>query len=151
MIRSGFYGKYKDKVYKITVSSDNIVYVLSNNDNDFGVNGFVRNMSYEKNPNLYDKYYATVTQEDIEWFCEIGNSGYYKGYKVGIISETDTEYLICSGFVSADNKVFTKENGFEEIDRYLFEGKVPKSEVTDVKEVKTPINKYLKAPDNWDF
>ena len=151
MIRSGFYGKYKDKVYKITVSSDNIVYVLSNNDNDFGVNGFVRNMSYEKNPNLYDKYYATVTQEDIEWFCEIGNSGYYKGYKVGIISETDTEYLICSGFVSADNKVFTKENGFEEIDRYLFEGKVPKSEVTDVKEVKTPINEYLKAPDNWDF
>lgn len=151
MIRSGFYGKYKDKVYKITVSSDNIVYVLSNNDNDFGVNGFVRNMSYEKNPNLYDKYYATVTQEDIEWFCRIGTVGYYKGYRVGISRENENEYLITSGYVSDKNDVFTTENGFEPIDRYVFQGKVPKSEVINIVEVKEPINEYLKAPDNWDF
>ena len=44
-----------------------------------------------------------------------------------------------------------EKNGFEEIDRYLFEGKVPKSEVTDIKEVKGPICKELKAPDDWNF
>ena len=32
-----------------------------------------------------------------------------------------------------------------------FEGKVPKSEVTDMVEIKEPINKYLKAPDDWNF
>ena len=47
--------------------------------------------------------------------------------------------------------MFTKENGFEQIDRYLFEGKVPKSEVTDMVEIKEPINKELKAPDDWNF
>ncbi|MGO5113402.1 hypothetical protein ACTQ3M_11185, partial [Oscillospiraceae bacterium LCP25S3_E10] len=75
----------------------------------------------------------------------------YKGRRVGIIGETDTEYVITSGYVPEGEQLFTEANGFEEIDRYLFEGKVPKSEVTDMVEIKEPINKELKAPDDWNF
>ncbi len=47
--------------------------------------------------------------------------------------------------------MFTEENGFEQVDRYLFEGKVPKDEVTDMVEIKEPINKDMKAPDDRNF
>lgn len=152
MLRSGRYGKYRDKIYPITIlRNEGIVYVMSDDLGDF-LNGFEKNTSYsEETRSRYHKYYKRVSIDDIEWFCSIGNIGYYRGYKVGIVKETDTEYVITSGFVSANHEVFTKENGFEEIDRYLFEGKVPKSEVTDVKEVKRPISDKYKAPDNWDF
>ncbi len=102
---------------------------------------------------FYDvgKYIKIVPKKEVEWFCRIGNRGKYKGRSVGIIGETDTEYVITSGYVSEGEQLFTKENGFEQIDRYLFEGKVPKSEVTDMVEIKEPINKELKAPDDWNF
>ena len=77
--------------------------------------------------------------------------GKYKGRQVGVIRETDIEYVITSGYVSEGEQLFTEENGFEQVDRYLFEGKVPKSEVTDVKEEKGPICKELKAPDDQNF
>ena len=75
----------------------------------------------------------------------------YKGRKIAVIGETDTEYIISSGYVSEGEQLFTEENGFEQVDRYLFEGKVPKSEVTDMVEIKEPICKELKAPDDWNF
>lgn len=149
MIRRGYYGKYKGKIYKITVSSNNIVYVLSNNDNDFGVNGFVKNMNYEKHPKL-DKYYATITQEEIEWFCEVSTKGNYKGYEVWIDGDDGSTYAIRTNPIPLGNKIFTKENGFGQFDRQVYIGNVPKSEVTNIVEIKEPILGY-KAPDNWDF
>ena len=47
--------------------------------------------------------------------------------------------------------MFTEENGFEQVDRYLFVGKVPKGEVTDMVEIKEPINKDMKALDDRNF
>ena len=108
-------------------------------------------MLYITKPSDVGKYIKEVLKKDVEWFCRIGNRGKYKGRRVGIIGETDTEYVITSGYVSEGEQLFTKENGFEQIDRYLFEGKVPKSEVTDMVEIKEPINKELKAPDDWNF
>ena len=75
----------------------------------------------------------------------------YKGRKIAVIGETDTGYIISSGYVSEGEQLFTEANGFEQVDRYLFEGRVPKTEVTDVKEEKGPICKELKAPDDWNF
>ena len=108
-------------------------------------------MLYITKPSDVGKYIKEVTQDDVEWFCNIYNVGKYKGRQVGVIRETDTEYVITSGFVSEGEQLFTEENGFEQVDRYLFEGKVPKSEVTDMVEIKEPINKELKAPDDWNF
>ena len=151
MIRSGRYCKYQEKVFMCGFK-DSVVLLRSNDYEDVLLRGFINNQYYGRKPlDWQTKYRKDVPIEDVEWFCSIGNIGYYRGYKVGIVKETDTEYVITSGFVSANHEVFTKENGFEEIDRYLFEGKVPKSEVTDVKEVKRPISDKYKAPDNWDF
>ena len=108
-------------------------------------------MLYITKPSDVGKYIKEVSQDDVEWFCNIYNVGKYKGRQVGVIRETDTEYVITSGFVSEGEQLFTKENGFEQVDRYLFEGKVPKSEVTDMVEIKEPICKELKAPDDWNF
>ena len=108
-------------------------------------------MLYITKPSGVGKYIKEVPKKDVEWFCNIYNVGKYKGRQVGVIRETDTEYVITSGFVSEGEQLFTEENGFEQVDRYLFEGKVPKSEVTDMVEIKEPINKYLKAPDDWNF
>ena len=108
-------------------------------------------MLYITKPSDVGKYIKEVLKEDVEWFCRIGNRGKYKGRRVGIIGETDTEYVITSGYVPEGEQLFTEANGFEQIDRYLFEGKVPKSEVTDMVEIKEPICKELKAPDDWNF
>ena len=108
-------------------------------------------MLYITKPSDVGKYIKEVSQDDLEWFCNIYNVGKYKGRQVGVIGETDTEYIISSGYVSEGEQLFTEENGFEQVDRYLFEGKVPKSEVTDMVEIKEPINKDMKAPDDWNF
>lgn len=152
MLRNGYYGKYKDNIYPITIlQNKGIVYVMSDDFDDFH-KGFEKNKSYsEVTRFLYHKYYKSVEVSAIEWFCRIKTYGYYKGYKVWISGETYIEYSICSGPVSADQKVFTKENGFQEMDRYLFIGEVPKNEITGIFEIKTPINENYKAPDNWDF
>ena len=151
MIRKGYYCKYKGKIYRCA-TRDTTVLLRSPDVEDFQKNGFEKNPYFGQNK-FYDvgKYIKVVPNEEIEWFCNIWNVGKYKGYDVEITNETDTEYTITPGYISINNGVFTKENGFEEIDRYLFEGKVPKSEVTDVKEEKGPINKELKAPDDWNF
>ena len=108
-------------------------------------------MLYITKPSDVGKYIKEVSQDDVEWFCNIYNVGKYKGRQVGVIRKTDTEYVITSGYVSEGEQLFTKENGFEQVDRYLFEGKVPKNEVTDMVEIKEPINKDIKAPDDWNF
>ena len=108
-------------------------------------------MLYITKPSDVGKYIKEVSQEDVEWFCNIYNVGKYKGRQVGIILETDTEYVITSGYVSEGEQLFTEENGFEQVDRYLFEGKVPKGEVTDMVEIKEHINKDMKAPDDRNF
>ena len=151
MIRKGFYCKYKGKIYRCA-TRDTTVLLRSPDVEDFERNGFEKNPYFGQNK-FYDvgKYIKVVPNEEIEWFCNIWNVGKYKGYDVEITNETDTEYTITPGYIPINNGIFTEENGFEEIDRYLFEGKVPKSEVTDVKEVKEPICKELKAPDDWNF
>ena len=119
---------------------------------DLEKNGFEKNPYFGQNKfSDLGRYIKEVPKKEVEWFCRIGNRGKYKGRRVSIIGETDTEYVITSGYVSEGEQLFTKENGFEQIDRYLFEGKVPKSEVTDMVEIKEPINKELKAPDDWNF
>ena len=151
MLRTGYYCKYRGKIYSCSLG-DTEALLRSHDIEDLEKNGFKKNPYYGKNKfSDVGKYIKEVSQEDVEWFCRIGNSGMYKGYKVGIVNETDTKYTICPGYVPLNNGIFTEENGFEEIDRYLFEGKVPKSEVTDVKEVKGSICKELKAPDDWNF
>ena len=151
MIRKGYYCKYNGKIYRCA-TRDTTVLLRSPDVEDFQKNGFEKNPYFGQNK-FYDvgKYIKVVPNEEIEWFCNIWNVGKYKGYDVEITNETDTEYTITPGYISINNGVFTKENGFEEIDRYLFEGKVPKSEVTDIKEEKGPICKELKAPDDWNF
>ena len=151
MIRKGYYCKYRGKIYRCA-TRDTTVLLRSPDVEDFERNGFEKNPYFGQNK-FYDvgKYIKIVPKKEVEWFCRIGNRGKYKGRSVGIIGETDTEYVITSGYVSEGEQLFTKENGFEQIDRYLFEGKVPKSEVTDMVEIKEPINKELKAPDDWNF
>ena len=151
MIRKGYYCKYRGKIYRCA-TRDTTVLLRSPDVEDFERNGFEKNPYFGQNK-FYDvgKYIKVVPNEEIEWFCNIWNVGKYKGYDVEITNETDTEYTITPGYIPINNGIFTEENGFEEIDRYLFEGKVPKSEVTDMVEIKEPINKYLKAPDDWNF
>ena len=151
MIRKGYYCKYKNKVFMCDLDYSTVL-LRSHDIEDLEKNGFEKNPYYGKNKfSDVGKYIKEVLKEDVEWFCNIYNVGKYKGRQVGVIRETDTEYVITSGFVSEGEQLFTEENGFEQVDRYLFEGKVPKSEVTDVKEGKEPINKELKAPDDWNF
>ena len=151
MLRKGYHCKYKNKVFMCDLD-DSTVLLRSHDIEDLEKNGFEKNPYFGKNKfSDLGRYIKEVPLEEVEWFCRIGNRGKYKGRRVGIIGETDTEYVITSGYVSEGEQLFTKENGFEQIDRYLFEGKVPKSEVTDVKEGKEPINKKLKAPDDWNF
>ena len=152
MIRKGYYCKYKDKIFRCGILKDQSILLRSNDYEDAVVTGFIKYPNYnEKAVTKLEKYMKKVPQKDVEWFCRIETRGYYKGYKVWVSGETDTEYSICSGPVSADQKVFTKENGFQEMDRYLFIGEVPKNEITGIFEIKTPINEKYKAPDNWDF
>ena len=128
------------------------VLLRSHDIEDLEKNGFEKNPYFGQNKfSDLGRYIKEVPKKEVEWFCRIGNRGKYKGRSVGIIGETDTEYVITSGYVSEGEQLFTKENGFEQVDRYLFEGKVPKSEVTDMVEIKEPINKELKAPDDWNF
>ena len=151
MIRKGYYCKYKNKVFMCDLD-DSTVLLRSHDIEDLEKNGFEKNPYFGKNKfSDLGRYIKEVPLEEVEWFCRIGNRGKYKGRRVGIIGETDTEYVITSGYVPEGEQLFTKENGFEQIDRYLFEGKVPKSEVTDMVEIKEPINKKLKAPDDWNF
>ena len=151
MIRKGYYCKYKNKVFMCDLD-DSTVLLRSHDIEDLEKNGFEKNPYFGKNKfSDLGRYIKEVPLEEVEWFCRIGNRGKYKGRRVGIIGETDTEYVITSGYVPEGEQLFTKENGFEQIDRYLFEGKVPKSEVTDMVEIKEPINKELKAPDDWNF
>ena len=151
MIRKGYYCKYKNKVFMCDLD-DSTVLLRSHDIEDLEKNGFEKNPYFGKNKfSDLGRYIKEVPLEEVEWFCRIGNRGKYKGRRVGIIGETDTEYVITSGYVPEGEQLFTKENGFEQVDRYLFEGKVPKSEVTDMVEIKEPINKKLKAPDDWNF
>ena len=151
MIRKGYYCKYKNKVFMCDLD-DSTVLLRSHDIEDLEKNGFEKNPYFGKNKfSDLGRYIKEVPLEEVEWFCRIGNRGKYKGRRVGIIGETDTEYVITSGFVSEGEQLFTEENEFEQVDRYLFKGKVPKSEVTDMVEIKEPINKYLKAPDDWNF
>ena len=151
MIRKGFYCKYKNKVFMCDLD-DSTVLLRSHDIEDLEKNDFEKNPYFGKNKfSDLGRYIKEVPLEEVEWFCNIYNVGKYKGRQVGVIRETDTEYVITSGFVSEGEQLFTEENGFEQVDRYLFEGKVPKSEVTDMVEIKEPINKYLKAPDDWNF
>ena len=151
MLRKGKFCKYNGKIYRCA-TRDTTVLLRSPDVEDFQKNGFEKNPYFGQNK-FYDlgRYIKEVPKKDVEWFCNIYNVGKYKGRQVGVIRETDTEYVITSGFVSEGEQLFTEENGFEQVDRYLFEGKVPKSEVTDVKEEKGPICKELKAPDDWNF
>ena len=151
MLRTGYYCKYRGKIYSCSLGPTEAL-LRSHDIEDLEKNGFEKNPYYGKNKfSDLGRYIKEVPKKEVEWFCNIWNVGKYKGYDVEITNETDTEYTITPGYISINNGVFTKENGFEEIDRYLFEGKVPKSEVTDVKEEKGPINKDMKAPDNWNF
>ena len=151
MLRTGYYCKYRGKIYSCSLGPTEAL-LRSHDIEDLEKNGFEKNPYYGKNKfSDVGKYIKEVLKEDVEWFCNIYNVGKYKGRQVGVIRETDTEYVITSGYVPEGEQLFTKENGFEQVDRYLFEGKVPKSEVTDVKEEKGPINKELKAPDDWNF
>ncbi len=151
MIRKGYYCKYKNKVFMCDLD-DSTVLLRSHDIEDLEKNGFEKNPYFGKNKfSDLGRYIKEVPLEEVEWFCRIGNRGKYKGRRVGIIGETDTEYVITSGYVPEGEQLFTEANGFEQIDRYLFEGKVPKSEVTDMVEIKEPICKELKAPDDWNF
>ena len=151
MIRKGYYCKYKNKVFMCDLD-DSTVLLRSHDIEDLEKNGFEKNPYFGKNKfSDLGRYIKEVPLEEVEWFCRIGNRGKYKGRRVGIIGETDTEYVITSGFVSEGEQLFTEENEFEQVDRYLFKGKVPKSEVTDMVEIKEPINKDMKAPDDWNF
>ena len=151
MIRKGYYCKYKNKVFMCDLDYSTVL-LRSHDIEDLEKNGFEKNPYFGQNKfSDLGRYIKEVPKKEVEWFCRIGNLGKYKGRRVGIIGETDTEYVITSGYVSEGEQLFTKENGFEQIDRYLFEGKVPKSEVTDMVEIKKPINKELKAPDDWNF
>ncbi len=151
MLRTGYYCKYRGKIYSCSLGSTEAL-LRSHDIEDFEKNGFEKNPYFGKNKfSDVGKYIKEVLKEDVEWFCNIWNVGKYKGYDVEITNETDTEYTITPGYIPINNGIFTEENGFEEIDRYLFEGRVPKSEVTDIKEEKGPICKELKAPDDWNF
>ncbi|MFR3075609.1 MAG: hypothetical protein ACLTMM_03975 [Lachnospiraceae bacterium] len=151
MIRKGRYCKYRGKIYSCSLGPTEAL-LRSHDIEDLEKNGFEKNPYFGQNKfSDLGRYIKEVPKKEVEWFCRIGNRGKYKGRRVGIIGETDTEYVITSGYVSEGEQLFTKENGFEQIDRYLFEGKVPKSEVTDMVEIKEPINKELKAPDDWNF
>ena len=151
MIRKGRYCKYRGKIYSCSLGPTEAL-LRSHDIEDLEKNGFEKNPYFGKNKfSDLGRYIKEVPLEEVEWFCRIGNRGKYKGRRVGIIGETDTEYVITSGYVPEGEQLFTEANGFEEIDRYLFEGKVPKSEVTDMVEIKEPICKELKAPDDWNF
>ena len=151
MIRKGRYCKYRGKIYSCSLGPTEAL-LRSHDIEDLEKNGFEKNPYFGKNKfSDLGRYIKEVPKKEVEWFCRIGNRGKYKGRRVGIIGETDTEYVITSGYVSEGEQLFTKENGFEQIDRYLFEGKVPKNEITDMVEIKEPINKDMKAPDNWNF
>lgn len=157
MLRTGYYCKYKGKVF-ICGFKDSIVLLRSNDHDDVLSRDFVNNSYYGRKPlNWQTKYRKDVPQEEIEWFCKICTKGKYKGEDVNIDGEENGKYLISSNLILAkDRGVFNEEHGFKDVmdggyGTYVYAGYVDKSEVTDVKEVKTPINEYLKAPDNWDF
>ena len=120
MIRKGYYCKYRGKIYRCA-TRDTTVLLRSPDVEDFERNGFEKNPYFGQNK-FYDvgKYIKVVPKKDVEWFCRIGNRGKYKGRRVGIIGETDTEYVITSGYVPEGEQLFTEANGFEQIDRYLF-------------------------------
>ena len=131
---------------------DSTVSLRSNDYEDVRNRGFEDNPYYGQKPYYWQtKYRKIVPKKEVEWFCRIRNQGMYKGRKIAVIGETDTEYIISSGYVSEGEQLFTEENGFEQVDRYLFEGKVPKNEITDMVEIKEPINKDMKAPDDRNF
>lgn len=157
MIRRGFFCKYNGKIYKCTTRKSSAL-LRSNDVEDFEQRGFEKNPYYDEEAiRKLEKYLKEVPKEEIEWFCKICTKGKYKGEDVNIDGEENGKYLISSNLILAkDRGVFNEEHGFKDVmdggyGTYVYAGYVDKSEVTDVKEVKTPINEYLKAPDNWDF
>ncbi len=154
MIRRGYYCKYRGKIYRCSLREKTVL-LKSNDEEDRWKRQFEINKYYHGETDdckiHIAKYIKEIPIKKIDWFCNISTIGYYKSYKVGITSESEYEYIIGKNCVPADSEVFSKENGFERIDRFFVSGKVPKSEVTDITEIKKPINKNYKAPDNWDF
>ncbi|MGO5078393.1 hypothetical protein ACTQ3J_11450, partial [Oscillospiraceae bacterium LCP25S3_E3] len=99
MIRKGYYCKYKNKVFMCDLD-DSTVLLRSHDIEDLEKNGFEKNPYFGKNKfSDLGRYIKEVPLEEVEWFCRIGNRGKYKGRRVGIIGETDTEYVITSGYV----------------------------------------------------
>lgn len=151
MIRKGHYCKYKGRILECATGETVIIWL---NDNDLTFLGLNK---HSISVNSSGEYYIEVPKEEIEWFCKICTKGKYKGEDVNIDGEENGKYLISSNLILAkDRGVFNEEHGFKDVmdggyGTYVYAGYVDKSEVTDVKEVKTPINEYLKAPDNWDF
>ncbi|MCI6008240.1 MAG: hypothetical protein MRZ25_08360, partial [Ruminococcus sp.] len=111
MIRKGFYCKYKNTVFMCDLD-DSTVLLRSHDIEDLEKNGFEKNPYFGKNKfSDLGRYIKEVPLEEVEWFCRIRNQGMYKGRKIAVIGETDTEYIISSGYVSEGEQLFTEENG----------------------------------------
>ena len=149
MIRQGYYCMYRSKVFRCGIIKSNVL-LRSNDYDDLIKNGFEDN-PFDKKGIKQEKYRKLVPKDEIEWFCEIGTGGYYKGRKVAIFRENEDTYTIYATTRSTDDEVFNVENGFDRMGAYEFEGKVPKDQVTGIYESKGIINEEYRAPDNWDF
>lgn len=161
MIRYGEYCRYMGKTFKCgsAFTGDaklRPIELHSNDIDDIEERGFEENPLYNNTNgksflNRISKYIKKVFIDDIEWICHIRTDGYYKGCSVWVCEEKEDTYSVIADYDPSTRDLFTPANGFVRIDKGEFLGNVPKNEITNIYEIKTPIRRLGKEPKNWEL
>ncbi|MGG0658422.1 hypothetical protein [Rummeliibacillus pycnus] len=128
MLKYGDYGKYRNKIYKITVDMDDNIFIMTR-DSEKIDNSF-------KNPNNTGLFEKIVKPNELSDCIRIKPYGIKDGEKLEISKERENEYKV----VTSDLLIGTKLK-LPRIDRVSWMGWIPKSDVTLIEERK-PFNPY---------
>lgn len=126
MLKYGDYGKYRNKIYKITVDMDDNIFIMTR-DSDKIDKSF-------KDPNNTGLFEKIVNANELTDCIRIKPYGILNGEKLEILKERENEYQVAT----SDLLIGTKLK-LPRIDRDLWMGWVPKSDVTLIED-KKPFN-----------
>ncbi|NBJ71603.1 MULTISPECIES: hypothetical protein [Clostridia] len=126
MLRSDIFGKYKGRIYEITIDMENNMKIMTEDKDKIDTT-----LEDKYNSGLYTK---VVKRNEITDCVSIVPYGIINGEKVQILKEKEDKFQVSSASLLVGSNL-----KLPRIDRDTWLGWVPKSEVRVIEE-KTPIN-----------
>lgn len=121
-LKSGWFGIYKGNEYELTSDMDGNRIILTKNknivDNTFSYD-------YKYNSGIYRKI---IDNAEIEYAYELNLYALVDGVKIGVMKETEDEYLVCA-FRNRQKQDIIEKYNLKEVERSVFEGWIPKKYV----------------------